>query len=43
MASGLCDMSPMITKEISINQVPENLKLLQTDKENCKISVNIDN
>jgi threonine dehydrogenase-like Zn-dependent dehydrogenase len=39
MASGLCDMSPMITKEISINQVPENLKLLQTDKENCKISV----
>lgn len=41
MASGLCDMSPMITKEISIEQVPENLKLLQTDKENCKISVKI--
>ena len=42
MASGLCDMSPMITKEISIEDVPENLKLLQADKENCKISVIID-
>jgi len=34
-------MSPMITKEIYIDQVPANLKLLQTDKENCKISVKI--
>ena len=42
MASGLCDVSPMITKEISLEEVPENLKLLQTDKENCKISVIID-
>ncbi len=41
MASRLCDMSPMITKEILLDDVPENLKLLQTDKENCKISVKI--
>lgn len=34
-------MTPMITKEISIEEVPENLKLLQTDRENCKISVKI--
>ena len=38
MAAGM-DVSPMITKEISIEQVPENLTLLQTDRENCKISV----
>lgn len=37
MASG-ADMSLMITKEISLDEVPENLKLLQTDRENCKIS-----
>ena len=40
MAAGM-DMTPMITKEITIDQVPENLKLLQTDRENCKISVKI--
>jgi hypothetical protein len=40
MAAGM-DMTPMITKEISIDEVPENLKLLQTDRENCKISVKI--
>ena len=40
MAAGM-DMTPMITKEITIDEVPENLKLLQTDRENCKISVNI--
>jgi len=40
MAAGM-DMSPMITKEISLDQVPENLKLLQTDRENCKISAKI--
>ena len=37
MAAGM-DVSPMITKEISLDQVPEHLKLLQTDRENCKIS-----
>ncbi|MHA1336656.1 MAG: scyllo-inosose 3-dehydrogenase [Promethearchaeota archaeon] len=41
MAAGM-DMTPMITKEISLEEVPENLKLLQTDRENCKISVVID-
>ena len=40
MAAGM-DMTPMITKEISHDEVPENLKLLQTDRENCKISVKI--
>ncbi len=40
MAAGM-DMTPMITKEINLNEVPENLKLLQTDRENCKISVKI--
>ena len=38
MAAGM-DVSSMITKEIAIEQVPENLTLLQTDRENCKISV----
>lgn len=37
MAAGM-DVTPMITKEISLEQVPENIKLLQTDRENCKIS-----
>ncbi|MFW9783079.1 MAG: alcohol dehydrogenase, partial [Candidatus Heimdallarchaeota archaeon] len=40
MAAGM-DLTPMITKEISIEMVPDNLKLLQTDRENCKISVRI--
>ncbi|MHA1150130.1 MAG: scyllo-inosose 3-dehydrogenase [Promethearchaeota archaeon] len=41
MAAGM-DMTPMITKEINLEQVAENLKLLQTDRENCKISIVID-
>jgi threonine dehydrogenase-like Zn-dependent dehydrogenase len=41
MASGM-DMSPMITKTISLDNVPENLELLQNDRENCKISVKLD-
>jgi len=40
MAAGM-DMTPMVTKEISLDKVPEYLKILQTDKENCKISVKI--
>jgi len=40
MAAGL-DVSPLITKEITLDDLPENLKLLQTDRENCKISVKI--
>ncbi|MHA1323947.1 MAG: scyllo-inosose 3-dehydrogenase [Candidatus Helarchaeota archaeon] len=42
MAAGLCDVTPMITKEITLEEVPEHIKLLQTDKENCKISAKID-
>ena len=40
MAAGM-DMTPMITKEISLEEVPENIKLLQTDRENCKISTKL--
>jgi threonine dehydrogenase-like Zn-dependent dehydrogenase len=40
MASGM-DMTPMITKEITLDQVPDNMKLLQNDRENCKISAKI--
>ena len=40
MAAGM-DMTPMITKEISLEEVPENIKLLQTDRENCKISAKL--
>jgi threonine dehydrogenase-like Zn-dependent dehydrogenase len=40
MAAGM-DLTQMITKEIFLDDVPENLKLLQTDRENCKISVKI--
>jgi scyllo-inosose 3-dehydrogenase len=42
MASGM-DMTPMITKEISLKEIPQNLELLQTDRKNCKISVIVDN
>ncbi len=38
MASGM-DMTPLITKKISLDKVPKSLKLLQTDKEQCKITV----
>lgn len=41
MAAGM-DMTPMITKEISLDEIPQNLKILQDDKDNCKISVKID-
>ncbi|MFX1410127.1 MAG: scyllo-inosose 3-dehydrogenase [Promethearchaeota archaeon] len=40
MATGM-DLTPIITKEVRIEEVPENLKLLQMDKENCKISIKI--
>jgi len=41
MAAGM-DMTPLITKEISIEDVPKYLKILQTDRENCKVSAIID-
>lgn len=40
MAAGM-DMTPMITKQITLEEVPENIKLLQTDRENCKISAKL--
>ena len=38
MAAGM-DMTPLITKKISLDEVAENLKMLQTDREECKITV----
>jgi threonine dehydrogenase-like Zn-dependent dehydrogenase len=37
MADGM-DLTPMITKKISLEQVPENILGLQTDRSNCKIT-----
>ncbi|MFX0180665.1 MAG: scyllo-inosose 3-dehydrogenase, partial [Candidatus Hodarchaeota archaeon] len=41
MAAGM-DLTSMITKEISLKELPENLELLQTDRKHCKISTIID-
>jgi threonine dehydrogenase-like Zn-dependent dehydrogenase len=40
MAAGM-DITPMITKEISLDEVPKHLKLLQTNKEHAKVSIKI--
>jgi hypothetical protein len=37
MASGM-SMLPLITKTVSLDEVPENIIGLQTDKSNCKIT-----
>ena len=37
MASGM-DMTSLITKKISLDEVPENILLLQTNREECKIT-----
>jgi threonine dehydrogenase-like Zn-dependent dehydrogenase len=37
MADGM-DMTPMVTKKISLDQVPENIIGLQTDRTECKIT-----
>ena len=37
MAAGM-DMTPIITKKITLEQVPENIELLQTDRKECKIT-----
>ncbi len=37
MAAGM-DMTPIITKKITLKQVPENIELLQTDRKECKIT-----
>ena len=41
MASGM-DMLPMITKKISLDEVPENLVMLRTARRECKITVLMD-
>ncbi len=38
MAAGM-DMTKMITKKIKLEDLPENLKLLQTDRHECKITI----
>jgi len=37
MAAGM-DMTPLITKKISLEQAPENIRLLQTNRKECKIT-----
>jgi threonine dehydrogenase-like Zn-dependent dehydrogenase len=37
MGAGM-DMTPLVTKRIKLDDVTENLKLLQTDREECKIT-----
>ncbi len=37
MAAGM-DMTPIITKKISLEKVPENIVMLQTDRKECKIT-----
>ncbi|MBU4362691.1 alcohol dehydrogenase, partial [bacterium] len=37
MASGM-DMTPLITKKIALDKVPENIVLLRTDRTECKIT-----
>jgi threonine dehydrogenase-like Zn-dependent dehydrogenase len=37
MAAGM-DMTPIITKKITLAEVPENIVLLQTDRKECKIT-----
>ncbi|MHA1732330.1 MAG: scyllo-inosose 3-dehydrogenase [Promethearchaeota archaeon] len=40
MASGM-DMTKLITKTIKLDEVPDWLKVLQTDREQCKVSVDL--
>jgi (R,R)-butanediol dehydrogenase/meso-butanediol dehydrogenase/diacetyl reductase len=37
MADGM-DLTPMITKKVALNDVPENILRLQTDRSNCKVT-----
>ena len=37
MAAGM-DMTPMITKKISLKQVPKHIEMLRDDRQNCKIT-----
>jgi threonine dehydrogenase-like Zn-dependent dehydrogenase len=37
MASGM-DMTPMSTKKVRLHELPENIRMLQTDRKECKIT-----
>ena len=37
MAAGM-DMTPISTKKISLDEIPENILAMQTDRTNCKIT-----
>lgn len=41
MADGM-DMTPMITKKITLEEVPENIIMLRTDRKECKITCVMD-
>jgi len=41
MADGM-DMTPMITKKIKLEEVPENIIMLRTDRKECKITCVMD-
>ncbi|MDQ0285975.1 MULTISPECIES: scyllo-inosose 3-dehydrogenase [Desulfofundulus] len=41
MATGM-NMLPLITKQITLDEVPENLVTLRTDRKECKITVRLD-
>jgi len=41
MASGM-DMTSLITKKVSLGEIPENIILLQTNREECKITAVFD-
>jgi threonine dehydrogenase-like Zn-dependent dehydrogenase len=41
MATGM-DMLPMITKRITLDEVPENVVMLRTDRSECKITCIMD-
>lgn len=41
MADGM-DMTPMITKKITLEEVPENIVMLRTDRKECKITCVMD-
>lgn len=41
MATGM-DITPIITKRISLDEVPENIKLLQNNRDECKITALLD-
>jgi hypothetical protein len=32
------DMTPLVTKRISLDQTPEHIRRLQTDRSECKIT-----